>query len=166
MSGSVDLHKGIYSLWVSSGLDNIFKQYWSADKRNEFATLLDDMASAAHPNPYCVFTSEQGTTITRMSASSGQTLGKMENRDIPVEFHIHAKSVKANTTSAKMFASILADKVMAVFGGHPITPPQTPSLDHGNVLRVQYQSDHGVRDDENVWRWIVRYSFLVDVPVA
>lgn len=165
MIGSADLHQAIYTLWVDSGLDAKFKANWPAAKVGEFASLLDETASAAHPHPYCVFTSESGTVATRMSAAGGQTVGKMENRDIPLEFHVHGKALKAGL-SAKQFVASLAEEVMKVFGGHPTVAPQVPALDTGGLVRVQFQSDTGVRDDENVWRWIIRYTFLADVPVA
>ena len=167
MSTSVDLDAGIVALWNSSGLDAIFKDFWSAQNQTEFISLLDCEARPAQPHPYCVFHEDAGSTITRMSGQTPQTgPGRMENREIPLEFHVHAKETTGSTKSAKQIASNLAESIIQIFGGHPTVVPQIPTLAHGNVLRVQYQSDVGTEDDDQVWQWIIRYKFLVDVPVA
>lgn len=162
MIASIDLHRGIVKLWEAEGLNDLFKSYWRSSG-NDFPVIHDQVASQGQPFPYCVFSQDPGSTTTRMT-SSGPS-GRMEQREIPFEFHIHARTLHSGET-AKVLAARLAEEVMKLFGGHPTVIPKTPVLDHGSVLRVQYQSDNGMRDGDQEWTWYVRYRFLVDVPVA
>ncbi len=164
MSGSADLHQGIVRVWTQANLDTLFKGYWKPSNTTEFLSLLDQEGIPAQPFPFCIFIHDPGNTVTRMS-SSGVGSARNENREIPIEFHVHAKAV-TNGVSAKQLASSLADSVMQVFGGHPVITPYTPLLTNGGVIQSQYQDDNGIREDNQVWRWVVRYKFLVDVPVA
>lgn len=163
MTAAIDLHQGIVTLWDDNGLNDLFKAYWSSSVTNEFPVLHDQEASAAQPFPYCVFVQNEGSTLCRMTNRGND--GRFENRNIPFEFHIHTRS-PSGTKSAKQVAMELADEVMKIFGGHPTEKPKIPDLQYGNVIQSQYQSDNGMRDGAHEWMWIIRYVFLVDVPVA
>lgn len=158
-----DLAQGLCTTWADSGLDAKFKAYW-LNGGNEFYSLHDQQAVASQPFPYCVFEQQAGNTVTRMSRIRGQTSGRMEQRQIPLEFTIHARSVGQET--AKEIASYLAEEVIKVFGGHPEEVPAVIGLTHGTVLRVQYETHFGTREGDQEYAWVVRYQFLIDIPVA
>jgi len=84
-------------------------------------------------------------------------------RDVSAVFNIHAKQTEQMT--AKVFAALLAQELMAKFGGHPTTRPYFfGSMDNGQILLMQYQGDRGVRTGDEEYSWSVEYLMRLDVP--
>lgn len=158
---SAALHRAIASVW-NEHLNPVFLSYWNEGDRSIFPTLHDGEATPKQPFPYCVFVLQPGDVQFRMT---GHT--PVENhyiRRIQGEFNIHTKSI--HNMSAKAFGSILAETLMAKFGGHPTEQPVTfPELACGYVLQVSYIDDYGVRTGDDEYQWVVDYEFLLDVPV-
>jgi len=166
MSGSADVHKAIVSAWVNNGLNAIFKAYWDSSKMSAYEVLHDQEAGPAQPFPYCVYEIEQGRTTDKMSASDlTRPTSRNEVRSIPITFNIHTRSLTAGNT-AKKVGSALLDEVLKVFGGHPSTEPATLNLDNGAALLMRYETDWAIREGDQNYVWHVRYSVIVDVPVA
>lgn len=162
---SADIHQAIHAVWSASDLDNLFHALWddSADT-NRWPVLEGEEASPKHPFPYSVVEIEAPKTQMRMSGN-GDTQHHL--RQIPVVFHIHANEVTNDTRSSKEIAAYLVEEVMKVFGGHPTEKPSgTISLSHGNHVITQYDSDQGLQTEQDRYHWILRYTLLVDVPVA
>jgi hypothetical protein len=160
--GSADIAKAVNSLWDSSGLTALFTTYWTADERAQFDALNDTMAAPQNAFPYCVFEVEPAATTSRMS---GRGDVKREIHDVPLTFRVFAKTVGDSRTS-KEVAAALIEEISKVFGGHPSTAPTDMVLDNGNFLIAQYQTDYGVRVEEEVWSWVISYLLRVDAPVA
>lgn len=160
---SADLHKAVVTAWNASTLDALFKAYWSSANQSEYVVLHDMEAAAAQPFPYCVFSSPEGRTTGKMSGS-GTT--RQEIREIPWEFHIFAREFSSVAKSSKQIASELAEEIIKIFGGHPTSIPSTLALDNGNFLQSCYETDFGVRVGDNEYKWIVKYTFTLDVMVA
>lgn len=162
---SSDLQTGIVATWNASGLNERFRDYWRAGDLSEFPVLQDAEAGAASPMPFCVWMTEQGTTTSKMSGSSSN--GRREIREIPVIFTVQARNREDLGYTAKTIAAELVGFIMSVFGGHP-TIPATPigDLANGGVLQAAYLNDYGVYTGEEEYSWAVRYSFMLDVPVA
>lgn len=159
-----DLHKAIIKVWNDSALNATFRSYWKAADTTEFPVIHDQEAGPAQPFPYCVFNQDSGSTISRMSNRIDK--GRFEIYDVPWEFHVHSRSFVNVNKSAKQIAIELVEDIIKVFGGHPTSIPVIPVLDNGAVLQSQYESDYGTRDGDEEWSWILRYRFLMDVPVA
>ncbi len=163
VAAASDLHKAVAALWVSTGLNASFNQYWEVANRTVFTVLNDGQAAPQQPTPYCVFEQSAGSTTARMS---GVGTINQEIRDIPWKFRIHAQLIDGDLRTAKEIAADLAELVLKVFGGHPDTPPQDLTLTNGNFLITQYQSDFGLRTDDDSHQWTIDYLFRLDVPVA
>lgn len=169
-SMSSDVHAAVIGVWDAPGLNSQFTQYWPASSVSEFPVLHDGEATPAQPMPYCVFSQGDVNVVSRMSGS-GQGVGsanRQEIRDMSWEFKIHAKAavVDGSAVSAKSVASSLANEVIKRFGGHPTELPTPLSLDNGFFLYSQYQYDIGMREEDDVYAWVIKYMFRVDVPVA
>jgi len=159
---SADLAKALNSVWDASGLNAKFKALWSS-ATDEFQVLNDQEAAPDQRWPYCVFEMSAGETTDRMS---GQTnLSLWEIRDIPVVFTVQAKVVTGDSRTAKGIAAYLAEEIMKVYGGHPTVHPTPLTLDNGNFLITQYQSDMGVRTSDDEYSWLLSYLFRLDIPV-
>jgi hypothetical protein len=154
------LHKAVAALWTSSGLEASFESHWAST--TDHVTLNDGEAAPGTPFPYTVYDAPEPEIVARMSGHS--TNEKHHIRDLPFIFRVFAQ--QTSTKSAKELASELAGEIMAVFGGHPTTSPTAMTLDNGVVLIGQYQSDYGVKVDDEVHQWIVDYIFKLDIPVA
>ena len=159
--GTADLHKAVASLWVSSGLHAAFQAHWAVASRSLYPSLNDKEAAPKTPFPYCVFESNANVVKTRMSGEIDTQ--KQHVNDHPWRFWIHA--AQTSTKSAKQMAADMAEEIMKVFGGHPTVEPQDMTLDNGNLLIVQYQSDYGERESDTVHKWTVEYNIRTDVPV-
>lgn len=160
---SLDYQKAIIKVWNDSGLNDLFKSYWINPSIGGFSVLNDQEAGPAQPMPYCVFSSEEGTKEFGMSGSSNDT-NRMEIRDIPLTFKIHARS--KGTKSAKQIAGELAEQVIRIFGGHPSEKPVLPTLEHGVCLKSNYKTDYCVREGDHEYEWNIKYTHTCDVPVA
>ncbi len=166
MIGAADLHKAINTVWDDESLDSQFTALWpSSVDADEFQVLNDTEAGPAQPMPYCVFEVAPGEIVERMSGH-GNT--KRVIRDVEVEFRVHARKISGDDRTAKEIAADLAEEVMKVYGGHPDpdNTPVVPTLDNGNFLIAQYQSDFGIRTGDNEHMWTVQYLCRLDVPVA
>ena len=161
MIGGAAVHKAVASLWISSGLNTLFQAYWAVVDRSLYTSLNDSEAAPGTPFPYAVFTARASNIVTRMS---GEDASKQHINDQPWTFEVYAGP--NGTSSAKEFASAMAEEIIKVFGGHPTESPQALTLDHGSVLIVQYQNDWGERQDDSVHKWTVEYNIRTDVPVA
>lgn len=169
MSGSADLAKAINTVWDSSGLNAIFTALWPSGEDN-FPVLHDQEAAPGSPFPYCVMELSQPRTITRMSKTS---TAKWEIRDVNCQFKVHARlkpdpdqaSDPTDVRSPKEIASYLANEILKVFGGHPTQAPTAPTLDNGNFLIAQYDTDYSTRTGDDEYRWTISYNFRLDVPV-
>ena len=160
--GGAGVHKAVASLWESSGLNTLFQSYWAVADRSLCTSLNDKEAAPNTPYPYTIFGARQPNIRTRMSGDGNRK--KQHINDHPWTFEVFAGP--AGTKSAKEMAAELAEEIMKVFGGHPVTEPQDLTLDHGSVLIVQFQNDWGERQDDDVHKWTVEYNIRTDVPVA
>ena len=157
--GSADLWKSINAAWDASSLDTLFR----AVSSGSHVVLHDQQASPGQAHPYCVVSQMSQNTVNRMS---GGVDSLREVRDTQVQFNIYAEEVSGDSRSAKQIAAYLAEEVMKVFGGHPTTAPTgSMILDNGNVLINEYQTDYGVRIDDDEFLWVVTYTIRADVPV-
>ncbi len=162
---SVDLCKAINTAWDASILDASFKANWDDPTETEFYVLNDQEAPAEQPWPYVVMDQPSQNTVERQSGGGGVI--KREIRDVIVQFNIHVEIDAGDTESAKETASDLAEEIMKVFGGHPTTSPTgTITLDNGNHLITQYQTDFGVMTGDDEYQWAIQYLFRIDIPVA
>jgi len=162
MIGGAAVHKAVATLWISSGLNTLLQAYWPVADRSLYTSLNDGEAAPKTPFPYTVFTARAANVRTRMSGDGANS--KQHINDQPWLFEVHAGP--NGSYSAKEFASLMAEEVMKVFGGHPTQSPQSLTLDHGSVLIVQYQNDWGEREADDVHKWTVEYNIRTDVPVA
>lgn len=166
--GAADFHKAITAIWIASGLDAKFNTRWASANQSKFTVLNDTEASPSQPFPYCVFEDHGQTVTERCSGGSADanTEGR-ETRDGLWAFRVHARD--DGTNSAKVIASLLAEEIMKVFGGHPSVTPMAAivMLDHGGILQSQYQTEIPIREEsrEN-YSWTVSYKFTLDVPVT
>lgn len=163
---TADLHKAINTAWDASGLDATFRALWTAAEiaTGDFLTFHDQEAMPDQPFPYCVMNDTPVSGVSRMSGEGDDQL--QEIRDIGVTFNVYAGLVDGDSRTAKEIAADLAEEIMKQFGGHPTdAAAQTLSLDNGNVLLVEYQSDYPVLASENIYQWIIEYVIRVDVPV-
>ena len=156
---TADLHKAINTAWDASGLDALFIALGGV------TPILNDQEATPAPTsfPYCILEQTSGTTTDRMSGDADSI---REVRDISVTFNIHAGLVNGNDRTPKEIAANLAEELMKEFGGHPtIAPAASITLDNGNHLITQYQTDYGVRSGDDEYLWVVEYIFRLDVPV-
>lgn len=163
--GTADLHTAITTAWNASTLNATFRDYWAVADTTEFPVLHDQQAGPAQPFPYCVYNMTEGSVVARMSGHTASE--RHEIRAVPVEFRIYARAHASVDKSAKAIAAELAEAVLKVVGGHP-TVAQTGAftLSNGAVLHPSYDNDIGMRDGDEEYSWILRYTFTLDVPVA
>jgi hypothetical protein len=163
--GVADLHKAITTVWDASTLDATFQAlYKSGVSASEFHVLNDGIAGAGQPWPYCVYEVIAGTTTDRMSSvNDGFT---REIHDIFCEFRVHARTVEGDSRTPKEIAAFLIEEIMKVFGGHPTQSPTGLTLDNGNFLISQYQSEIGFEIENSRYQWNIQYLFRLDVPQA
>jgi len=163
--GSADLQKAIVTVWDAANLDDVFLALRNASVVDaEFPVLNDQEVIAGGVFPYCVFQGYDGTTTDRMSSVNDGFM--REVRDLPLEFRIYARAVSGDDRTAKGIAAYLAEEVMKVFGGHPTTSPTAPTLDNGNFLLAQYQTDTGLHLGDDEYQWSLTYLCRLDVPVG
>jgi hypothetical protein len=160
--GSADVHKAIAAHWISSGLNALFLEMWDEADRTKYTAFNDAEAAPGTPFPYVVFAAERPSVQIRMSSRGKQ---KRHINDQTWTFEVYA--VPADGKSAKQVAAELGEEILKVFGGHPENEPSTDEmeLDNGNVLLVQYQTDHFERQSDEVWKWFVEYKIKTDTPV-
>lgn len=161
MSGSVDLNKAVAALWLVSGLDELIKSYWSVASASLYPTLSEAEAAPGTPMPFATFAAAQPSVDTRMSAAGRR---KQHIRSQTWTFDLY--TTQTDDKSAKEVAAEIADEILQVFGGHPSETPSAMDmeLDNGQVLNVQYQSDHYERQGDTAYLWQVSYSIKTDVP--
>jgi len=160
--GQDDLLKSINTIWDASTLDATFKALWTdVPDGDDFPVLHDTEAGGEQPWPYCIFESQPGTVVTRMSKGTDDL---WMIRDEPAMFKIHACEVDGDVRTAKEIAADLVEEIMKVFGGHPTVAPESMSLDNGDHLVTLYQNDYSVREADSCWVWTVNYVFRIDVP--
>jgi len=164
--GSADLWKGITAAWDTAELDTKFSELWPSTTPTDTFDVLHEMeASPNQPFPYCVVEMEKPSVRGRMSGKTSTT--KRETREAVVTFNIHTYARQGDNRGAKEIAAYLAEEVMKVFGGHPtVQATGTITLDNGNHLITQFQTDYSVRTEQEHYQWVLSYLFLVDVPVA
>lgn len=161
MSGAVDIHEAVASLWESSELNTLFQSYWDADDRDYYPSLNDEGGAApGTPFPYAVIGAPKPDIRIRMSSTANE---KLVIKDQTWRFDVFAKQTAAK--SAKEQASYLADEIMKVFGGHPTQSPTEMTLDNGSIINVKYTGDYGVRVDNEIHQWTVEYTITTDVPI-
>jgi hypothetical protein len=164
---AADLDKAIVAAWDAGGLNAVHTQYWSSDDAAAYPVLHDMEATPGQPFPYTVFEHSPGDITDRMSGHS--LTEKHAINDVPVSFRIHADQLPAGnqTKTAKELAAEVAEEIMKVYGGHPtVSPTGVIELDNGSHLITQYQTDYGVRTEDEVFMWVVSYIFRLDVPIA
>jgi hypothetical protein len=160
--GQDDLLQSINTVWDASSLDVAFKALWTATPDgDDFPVLHDAEAGGEQPWPYCVFESQPGTVVARMSKGNDDL---WMIRDEPSMFKIHACEVDGDSRTAKQIAAYLAEEVMKVFGGHPTVAPESMTLDNGDHLVTLFQNDYSMREGDSCWMWTVSYIFRIDVP--
>ena len=145
-------HKGLHSLWNSSGLDAFIKNYWIADPEC-FQSLCDTNAAPGQPFPYVVYEQLAGDIDSRMSQDINTNY---MHRDVPLLFHIYAAGSSGNWSS-KGVGVLILDELTKVFGGHPTVSPQTVALDSGCVINFQFTRDYHLKEDDDVSHWVVEY---------
>jgi len=159
--GTADSWKAINRAWDASTLDDLFRAVKSPTANH--LVLHDQEASPGQDYPYCVVNQFSPRTVNRMSGGPDKL---REVRDSQVTFNVHAEEVSGDSRSAKQIAAYLAEEIMKVFGGHPTaTATAAMTLDNGNVLICEYQTDYGVRINDDEINWVVSYRIQSDVPV-
>jgi len=162
--GMADLHKAINTAWDASTLDATFKALWSDPTDTEFFVLNDQEAPGEQPFPYVVMDQTMSSTSNRMS---GGITSLREIRNIEIRFNIHTRDIDSDGRTAKTIASVLAEEIMKVFGGHPtVTPTGAITLDNGKHLITTYTNGFSIRTEEDQCQWVLVYVFKIDVPVA
>lgn len=169
MSGSADFLKAVNNAWDASGLNAIFMALWPVNESN-FPVLHDQEAAPGQPFPYCVMEMGNPRVVTRMSKTAQ---AKWEIRDVTCQFKVHTRlkpdpdqsNDPTDTRSPKEIAAYLVNEILKVFGGHPTQAPTTLTLDNGNFLIAQYDTDYPTRTGDDEYRWTVSYNFRLDVPV-
>lgn len=160
---TADIQKAVVAAWSSSSLDAVFRALWDNPTSTDYITLSDQEASPGQAFPYCVINQMSPTTIVKMSGGADKL---REVRDIPVTFNVYARPVTSDSRSIKEIAAYLAEEIMKAFGGHPTVAPQAIlTLDNGSMLPAKYQTDYGIRIDDNEYQWVVSYLLQSDVPV-
>lgn len=159
--GSADVIAAVVVSWDEANLDEDFTGNWASGDVDNYPVLHDAEAGPKQPFPYCIFVLGALSVVSRMS---GMDTNRREIRDVPLEFHIHAKATSAD--DAKTVAAGLAEAVMAQFGGHPSELPGDLTLANGNALITQYTNDFGIRTGDDEYQWNINYILKVDVPVA
>ena len=165
--GSASIHKAVAELWESSGLNDLFKSYWTVAERLRYLPLNDAEAAPGTPFPYAVFSAEKPSTRARMTGLENK---KQHVVDQAWTFDIYA--AETSIKSAKEMAVELSEEVLKIFGGHPTEQPEIADmeLDNGSVLLVQYDNDYGARqprsENGDVYQWTTGYNIRTDVPVA
>ena len=160
--GTADVWKSINAAWDASSLDDLFRAVKSPTASH--LVLHDQEASPGQDYPYCVIGLFSPQTVSRMSGGSDRL---REVRDAQVTFNVHAEEVGGDSRSVKQIAAYLAEEIMKVFGGHPTTTATAVmTLDNGNVLICEYQTDYGVRINDDEVTWVVSYRIQTDVPVT
>ena len=155
---TTDLHAAIAALWLSSGLDEKFRQHWTNENSAEHLTLNDAQAGPNTPWPYCVYSIMPNSVVNRMSGD-GPT-DKHEHRMHFCRFTIHARQTTAK--SAKEMAAMMAEEVVRVFGGHPSSSPQSME----GVIQSTLSTDQGMRTETTSYSWLLDYEFLMESSVA
>lgn len=155
---SAELHAAVGTLWQSAGIDDVFRSYWDPSEKDSFVSLNDTQAAPKQPFPYCVFVISGGDVTTRMTGHVKDEVHQI--RDVLLTFTVYAKSV--SNYSAKELAALLAQTIMAAFGGHPTETPQSLSITYGEVLLVQYTDDFGTKLGDDEYSWLVNYNLRVD----
>lgn len=157
------LHKAVRALWDSSDLDDSFTQFWTATEITQFMALNETEAAPGQPFPYVVFECSPGIVVSRMSKTRDSI---WEVQRVPWSFKVLARKIDGDARSPKEIANELMEDILAVFGGHPVTPPTSPTLDYGNFLLSTLTSVVGNRVGDDEYQLTISYSFLIDVPVA
>ena len=165
MITTAGLHKAIVGVWDAHGLEAVFNQYWSVVNRQEFSAFHEQEAGPSQPWPYAIFTAEPGDIITRMAGNSEHDGGYL-TKDVQFSFQVFARTFSGSGKSAKVIAAELITEIMARYGGHPTAAPQDMTMDYGEVLLVQYQTDFPTREGDDEYSWTVNYMARLDVPVA
>lgn len=157
---TADLHKAIRTTWNASTLNASFRAL--RDNEVTGVVLTDRMGFAGEAFPYCVFEHSSGTTTDRMSNGASAL---SEIRDVLINFHVHARSISGDSRTSKEIAAFLGEEIMKVFGGHSTQAPASITLDNGNHLITQYQTDFGIWTGEDEYEWVVGYIHRLDIPV-
>ncbi len=159
-----DIYEAVNTTWDESGLDDLFKSFWSDSIDSSlYPTLHDQEAAPGQPFPYCVVEIALSSTISRMSGD-GDT--KREIREMEATFSIYAGEVEDDARSAKEIAGALAEEVMKIYGGHPTEKPDTLHLNYGQHVQTQYQTDYSSHMENDRYLWTIVEKIVVDVPVA
>lgn len=164
MIASAAVHKAIVTVWNASSLNWAFMQNWPISDQSRNSVLHENEAAPGQPFPFCVYEIKQPTVRTRMTSDVAQ--GRREIHDYPLMFNIHSSVLSGSGKSAKEIASELAEAVIQQFGGHPSSPAFDIASDVGNILQLQYQSDHCVRTGDEEYQWTIEYIVTLDTPVA
>lgn len=162
---TADFCKALNAAWDASGLDAKFKALWpAAVLPGEFPVLHDQEAAPGQPFPYAVLDVMDVGVTARMSDGA---LTKRELREVTVAFTVQAREVTGDARDAKGIAADMVAEVMKVFGGHPTVPPTAVlTLDNGDVVQLQYQTDFGVRTSDDSYSWVMKLKALLDVPMT
>jgi hypothetical protein len=161
--GCADIWKALNAAWDASDLGAKFKALWADPADAKQIVLHDQEASSGQNYPYCVVDVLSPKTTTRMSGGSDRL---REIREAQVTLNVHVEEVTGDSRSAKQIAAYLAEELMKVFGGHPtVVATASLTLDNGAALLIEYQTDYGVRIDDDEFNWVISYKIVVDVPV-
>lgn len=164
MITTAGFHEAIAAAWDAHGLEGVFNQYWTAAQRAEYPALHEQEAVPTAPMPYCIFEQEPGDVSVRMTGY-GQ-YARQEINVIAFTLKVYARTLTGSGKSAKAIASELIDELMARFGGHPTATPIELTMDHGQVINMQYVNDYSLRLGDDEYAWVLAYNAYLDVPVA
>lgn len=158
-----DLWHGLNAAWDASTLDATFKALWPDPSDTDFEVLSDKEASPGQPFPYCVVEMAPPSKASRMS---GGVDSLREIRDAQVTFNVHAAMRDGDARAAKDIAAYLVEEITKVFGGHPTQAPSAAiALANGKLVETTYDTDYGVRTDDDEYQWILRYNLRADAPI-
>lgn len=159
------LHAAIKATWDTANLDNSFTALWdSGIDASEFTALNDTEGAPQQPWPYCVFQIAAGGVDTRMSGHDATE--RHEIRSLPGTFTVYAHSIDADSRTPKEIAAAMAEAIMKIFGGHPTQAPSALTVANGGALPTQYETDFGVRVDDDNYQWTINYLFRIDAVLA
>lgn len=127
----------IAAVWEESGLDDVFKSYWTpSDDNDDFLVLNDSEADPDTPFPYAVYELMPSNVDVRMSGV-GYGVGVNEIHSCQLKINIHTNDTQ--DLSAKTIAANLGSEVMKVFGGHPQIRPRGLSMANGGEVNKRYE---------------------------
>jgi hypothetical protein len=156
--GSWTVGDAVFARWQSDSLDAKFKQQpgWLNVTDGEFLVFNVDEARPCpgpdkHPLPYCIYEQMKGTTTGNSSgASSVQEIQSYQ--EVPIQFTVYGST----RDQAKEMAKLVAQ----AFDRGPL------NLQDDALIDIVRDPDFYMRQDDEVWAWVLPYRIQLDITYA